>query len=367
MTPIPLCRPTVGPEELAAVGDVLASGHLVQGARVAAFEEALATRLGQPVAATSSGTAALHLALLALGVGPGDEVIVPGVTFPAPANAVEAVGARAVAADVDPERWALDPARAAAAMSARTRAVIVVHPFGVPADVPALRSLGVPIIEDAACALGATLDGRPCGTLGDVACFSFHPRKVITTGEGGALTSPDAGIVDRARRLRNHGMGPATGGDPGARFEEVGLNLRLSDVHAAVGVVQLRRLDALIDERAALAERARSFPLALLPGLFAPGAVVQSLVGLLPPGVDRAAVLAALAPRAEATVASYAIHRLAPWRGRPWATDAALPMAARIHDSGVTLPLWPGMGPDAIDEVGAALRDALLTTTGGEP
>lgn len=367
---VPLCRPTIGPEELAAVEDVLSSGHLVQGARVAAFEAAISARVaGQPVAATSSGTAALHLALLALGVGPGDEVVVPGVTFPAPANAVEAVGARVVAVDVDPERWALDPALVSAALGPRTRAVIVVHPFGVPADVPALRAAvgpGIPIVEDAACALGATLDGRPCGTLGDVACFSFHPRKVVTTGEGGALTSPRADLVERVRALRNHGMGAAPPGatDPGARFREVGLNLRLSDIHAAIGVVQMQRLGALIDERAALAERARraleGTGIALLPGLFAPGAVAQSLVGLLPPGVERAGFLAALAARGvEATVATYAIHRLAPWQERPWARDATLPLSARIHDAGVTLPLWPGMGPDKIDEVAATLHELL--------
>ena len=379
MAHVPLCRPALGSPERDGVAAVLASGHLVQGARVAAFEAGLSARLaGQPVAATSSGTAALHLALVALGVGPGDEVVVPGVTFPAPANVVEAVGARAVAVDVDPERWALDPTGLASAVGPRTRAVIVVHPFGVPADVAAVRAalgaLGrtVPIVEDAACALGASTPDGPCGTLGDVACFSFHPRKVITTGEGGAVTSADAALVERVRRLRNHGMGDAPAGAtdlPAARFWEWGLNYRLSDVHAAIGVAQLGRLDALVAERATLATRARAGlgdSVALLPGLFADGAVVQSLVGLLPPGTSRARFLAELSARGiEATVATYAIHRLTPWAGRPWAHDDALPLSAAIHDCGVTLPLWPGMGEDAMDEAVAAAREALAACQAG--
>lgn len=377
---VPLCRPAVGDAEAAAVAEVLASGHLVAGARVAAFEAALAERVaGQPVAATSSGTAALHLALLALGVGQGDEVVVPGVTFPAPASVVEAVGARAVAVDVDPLRWALDPARLAGAVGPATRAVVVVHPFGVPADVQAVRAAlqgaarPVAIVEDAACALGAAGPGGPCGTLGDVACFSFHPRKVVTTGEGGAVTSPDAALVARVRRLRNHGLGDVATADPGARFVEWGLNYRMTDVHAAVGLGQLARLDALVAERAALAERARvglagCWGIALLPGLFLPGAVAQSLVGLLALGTDRAAFFQALRGYGvEATVATYAIHRLAAWAGRSWARDGALPLSGAIHDRGVTLPLWPGMGDAAMDRVVAAVRAALEGhTDGGE-
>lgn len=368
---VPLCRPTLGPEELAAVEEVLASGQLVQASRVERFERACSDRLlGQPVAAVSSGTAALHLALLEVGVGPGDEVVVPALTFPAPANMVELLGATPVLVDVEPETCNLDPRRIEAALSHHTRAVIVVHQFGIPADMAGIRAAlrdrpDVVVIEDAACALGARIGDRPCGTLSDIACFSFHPRKVVTTGEGGAVTSSDAERVDRVRSLRNHGLtSTSADGTPGGRFAMPGFNLRMSEIHAAIGLVQLERLAWIVAERRSLAEQYRAAltgcPVRLLEGSFRDGAVVQSLVAVLPEGVDRAALIAALSEReVECTVASYGLHRLPALQWEPRSPDLAAPIADRIHDHGVTLPLYPRMGEDAVAKVAALLTELV--------
>ena len=209
--PIRLARPDVGEEELAAVREVLASGQLTMGPQVAAFEEAIARRSGRPRRSPSRpGTAALHLAMLALGIGEGDEVIVPAYTFPATANAVELTGARAVLVDVDPETFNVRPEHVAAAVTPRTRAVLAVHLFGRPVDWEELQTAvpqEVALVEDAAGALGARYRGTPCGALGLLGCLSFHPRKIVTTGEGGAVTTDEAELAASVRRLRHHGIG----------------------------------------------------------------------------------------------------------------------------------------------------------------
>jgi dTDP-4-amino-4,6-dideoxygalactose transaminase len=372
LTRIPLCKPALGADEEQALREVLASGHLVQGPRAAALEAELSRRLlGQEVAVVSSGTAALHLALLAADVGPGCEVVVPGLTFPAPAHVVELLGARAVPVDIEPRAWSIDPEALSAALGPSTRAVIVVHPFGMPADMAAIRKIlatrpDVALIEDAACALGAFTADGPCGALADFGCFSFHPRKIMTTGEGGAVVGRDSARMHRVRVLRNHGQDPEAA--PDDRFPVPGYNLRLSDLHAALGLVQVGRLDELIAARRALAERYRDrlagTDVAIPAGLFDAGAVAQSLVVLLPDGADRSAVLAGLlADEIEATVASYAIHRLAWFRGRYGLPADALPRASAVHDRGVTLPLYPGMDPSAVDRVATALT--RLVTHGG--
>ncbi|MBA3380244.1 MAG: aminotransferase class I/II-fold pyridoxal phosphate-dependent enzyme, partial [Actinobacteria bacterium] len=204
--PIRLARPDVGSAELAAVAEVIESGQLTMGAKVAEFEIALAGAVGTAhAAAVSSGTAALHLALLALEIGPGDEVIVPAYTFPATANVVQLCGAQAVLVDIDPDTFLVDPAAVAAAVTPRTRAVMAVHLFGRPVEWEALQTSApqeVVLVEDAAGALGARYRGTPCGALGVAACLSFHPRKIVTTGEGGAVTTDEAGLDEAVRRLR---------------------------------------------------------------------------------------------------------------------------------------------------------------------
>ncbi len=229
------------------MAEVLASGQLTMGAKVEELERALAGAVGTAhAAAVSSGTAALHLAVLALEIGPGDEVVVPAYTFPATANAVELCGARAVLVDVDPDTFLLDPAAVAAAVTPRTRAVMAVHLFGRPVAWEELQTAvpqEVALIEDAAGALGASYRGTPCGALGVLACFSFHPRKIVTTGEGGAVTTDEAGLDAAVRRFRHHGWVEV--GD----MPTPGFNYRLPDLLCALGIPQLERLEELLGAR----------------------------------------------------------------------------------------------------------------------
>jgi perosamine synthetase len=259
-------KPWLGDDEAEAAADAVRSGWVAQGPRVSAFESALATRVGADHAvACNSCTTALHLALVLLGIGPGDEVVVPSLSFIATANVVVHMGATPVFADVDFATLNLTPQTVAAVMTDRTRAVILVHQAGTPADIDAMRVVcdpaGVAIVEDAACAIGAEYKGRPIGSHSDLVAFSFHPRKVITTGEGGMLVVAREDWADRARGLREHG----TTASAAARhqsdsviiegYSEIGFNYRMTDIQAAVGLVQLGKLDAIVTRRRELAER----------------------------------------------------------------------------------------------------------------
>jgi dTDP-4-amino-4,6-dideoxygalactose transaminase len=257
---IQIALPALGEEEWQAVREPLLSGWLTQGPRVAAFERAFAERHQVTHAlATTSCTTALHLALAALDIGPGDEVIVPSFTWVATANAVLYCDATPVLCDVDCRTNNIDAASVALKLSPRTKAVIPVHLFGLCADMDGLREVlpaGVKIVEDAACAAGATYRGLSAGALGDLACFSFHPRKSITTGEGGMLVTNDGNLAARANVLRNHGASISEeqrhhGPQPYllSSFDELGFNYRMTDIQAAIGVVQLAKLDSFIDER----------------------------------------------------------------------------------------------------------------------
>jgi len=257
--PIQISQPDTGEEEWQATREPLMSGWLTQGPKVAAFERAFAQRHSvQYALAASSCTTALHLILAAMGIGPGDEVIVPAFTWVATANVVLYCGATPVFVDVDPKTFNIDPAQVARRVTARTKAVIVVHLFGLCADMDAVAAAapGVPIIEDAACATGATYTGRPAGSLGLAGAFSFHPRKSVTTGEGGMVTTNDAVLAERANMLRNHGASISeeqrhAGPRPYllADFNLLGFNYRMTDLQGAVGLVQLNKLDAYLDAR----------------------------------------------------------------------------------------------------------------------
>jgi perosamine synthetase len=339
-----LAWPDVGEEELNAIADVLASGQLTMGAKVAEFEAALAAACGVGhAAAVSSGTAALHLAVLALGIGPGDEVIVPAYTFPATANVVELSGARAVLVDVDPETFLVQPARVYEAATERTKAVMAVHLFGRPVDWEALQtavSPAVALVEDAAGALGARWQGMPCGGLGAVGCLSFHPRKIVTTGEGGAVTTNVEEYDAAVRRLRHHGIVAAADFD----IPEPGFNYRLSDVLCALGLTQLARLDALLAEH----ERVAALYTERLEHLVGTPAAAdgdrhgwQAYVVALD---RRDEALAALrADGIEAQIGTYALHRLGAYRDQgpfPGADAAferalALPFHTRLTDADV--------------------------------
>jgi perosamine synthetase len=276
---IPVMRPWLDQAEADAAAAAVLSGWVAQGPRVAEFEAAFARRIEAAHAvAVSSCTTGLHLALVLAGVGPGDEVVVPSLSFIATANAARYVGATPVFADVDPITFNLSPATIAPALTRATKAVVLVDQAGIPADIDAVRELcdplGVTVVQDAACAIGSTWRGQPVGARAQLAAFSFHPRKLLTTGEGGMLVTDDAEQAARGRRLREHGMSVSAAERHAAKgpvleqYLETGFNFRMTDIQAAVGLVQLGKLDAIIARRRALAERYQRL-LADVPGLAA--------------------------------------------------------------------------------------------------
>jgi dTDP-4-amino-4,6-dideoxygalactose transaminase len=358
---IRLAVPEIGEVEIQAVASVLRTGFLVQGPVVQAFEERMAAAVGTAHAvAVSSGTAALHLALLGLDVGPGDEVVVPGFTHPATANVVERTGARPVLVDIDLETFNVQPEAMRRAIGPRTKAIMPVHLFGVPAEMDRIVAglpRGVNVVEDAACALGSTYGGRKCGTLGRVACFSFHPRKVITTGEGGLLTTDDAALAERLRRLRNHGQVVENGR---GRFLEAGLNYRMTDFQAALGLAQMDRLPAILARRASVV-RAYVAALGDVPGVTTPrvpaGAEVgwQSFVVLLREGIDRDAVQARLREDGiETTLGTYALAAQPHYQAH-----SPLPSSLAAQQRSLSLPLHPRLSDADVGRVAACLRAAL--------
>jgi perosamine synthetase len=261
---IRLTIPSIEDDDLHAVAEVLRSGMLVQGANVAAWEEHLARVVGvRHAVAVSSGTAALHLAMLALGVGPGDLVLTTAYSWVATANVIRLCGAEPVFVDIDARTFNLSPDALEAKLKdlakdrgrlKRVKAILPVHAFGLPADMPAILATAgrydIPVVEDAACALGAACRGKPAGAWGKIGCFSFHPRKAVTTGEGGACTTDDDALARRIRILRNHGLDPQA---PGMDFVDVGFNYRMTDFQAALGRTQTAKLDRILAARRRLA------------------------------------------------------------------------------------------------------------------
>jgi len=347
--PIRLARPDVGDEELAAFGEVVRSGQLTMGPKVAEFEAALAGAVGTAhAAAVSSGTAALHVALLALGVGAGDEVVVPAYTFPATANVVELCGAKAVLVDVDPDTFVLDSSAVAAAVTQRTRAVMAVHLFGRPVDWEALETAvpqDVLLVEDAAGALGARYRGTPCGALGIAGCLSFHPRKIVTTGEGGAVTTDEPELDAAVRRLRHHGW--ETLGEMSAP----GYNYRLPDLLCAIGIPQVDRLEQLLAARERVAgwysERLEHFVLT-------PSAAAGDRHGWQAYVVQldrRDVALEVLRGEGiEAQIGTYALPRLAPYR-----EHGPFPGAERAFERALALPFATTTTEAEVDRVCAVL------------
>jgi perosamine synthetase len=341
---IRLARPDVGEEELAEIEAVLESGQLTMGPKVDELEGLLAGACGvEHAVAVSSGTAALHLAILALALEPGDEVLVPAYTFPATANVVALSGLRPVLVDVDPVTMNLDLEQVAAALGPRTRAVLAVHLFGRPLDWEALQAAvpdDVVLVEDAAGALGARRRGRPCGSLGRMGCLSFHPRKIVTTGEGGAVTTDDEDLADAIRSMRHHGW---SAGDMPAP----GVNYRLADVLCALGIPQVRRLDELLAARTALAaaytERLRGI-------VATPAADEGDVHGwqAYVVRIDRRdEVLAALRDRGiEAQIGTYAVHRLGAYAGQ-----GSFPGADEAYERALALPFHGQLSEDDVDRV----------------
>jgi perosamine synthetase len=369
---IPIIRPDVSFDEVADdLRAVLDSGQLTSGPYLQAFEAAVAEVVGvRHAIATTSATTALHLALHAAGVGSGDEVLVSDFTFPASGNVIVQVGAVPVLVDSAPDAFALDPEDAARKITTRTKAIMPVDPFGQPADAVAVgdlaRAHGLVVVEDAACALGSGGTGQDgiswqCGQWSLAGCFSFHPRKVVTTGEGGAVTTDDDELAERLRRLRTHG---AERTDAGIAFVEHGFNYRLSETAAVLGLAQLRRLDEILADRARTAERYDR----LLDGIDGievrrppPGErwSRQSQVLLLADDIDRDAVVASLAEAdVESTLGTYAMHAQ-PAFAHLGHQPGDLPNAWRAQQQSLTLPLVPRMEEAEVDRVVAVLVDVV--------
>jgi len=363
---VPFARPRFYGGEAEALAAVIESGWVSQGPRVQAFEQAFAERVGAEHAiATTNCTTALHLALYVAGVGPGDEVIVPSLSFIATANAVWHCGATPVFADVDPRTYNLDPVAAGRAITRRTKAIMPVHQIGLPADMDAFVALGrehgIAIVEDAACAIGAAYKGRPIGSIGTLSCFSLHPRKVITTGEGGMITTNDGELAERLRKLRQHAMDLSDLARHGAKdvlfesYPERGWNCRMTDLQAALGLCQLDALDEILAERNRQAARYNA-ALAHVPGIeipYEPEDVVRTwqsyAIRVLPGGpADRTELMRRLLRDGVATRRGVmAIHHEASYAGG----DLLLPHTEAAAREAMMLPLFPGLGDAAQDHV----------------
>jgi perosamine synthetase len=344
-----LAFPELGEEELAEVRAVFESGALTMGPKVQELEQLVAAACGvEHAVAVSNGTAALHLAVLALGIGPGDEVIVPAYTFPATASVVRLAGATPVLVDIDPATFNLDLARVYESVTPRTKAVLAVHLFGRPLDWEALQNAVPPdvlLIEDAAGALGARWRDMPCGGLGTMGCLSFHPRKIVTTGEGGAVTTQDEDLAASIRRLRNHGL------DAGADIVLPSTNYRLADILCAIGIPQLRRLDELLAGRARVADGYRQ---RLADVVDLPNADEGDTHGWQAYVVrlDRKdeALETLRAEGIEVQIGTYALHRLSAYRDQ-----GPFPGADAAFDRALALPLHSRLTDEDIDRVAAGV------------
>ena len=374
MSTIPIIRPFLGPEEAAAAGEAIASGWVAQGPRVARFEEAFAKKVGAAHAvAVSSCTTGLHLSLHVLGLAPGDEVIVPSLSFIATANAVRYVGATPVFADVEASTQNVTADTIERCLTPATRAVLLVHQGGVPANVAAIHELcderGITVVEDAACAIGSTFDGALIGSHSDLVVFSFHPRKVLTTGEGGMIATPRADWAERLRRLREHGMSVSAAARHNSRtpvaeqYLETGFNYRMTDIQAAVGLVQLTRLEDIVARRRDLAERYQKL-LGEIPGLEMARDPLygttnyQSFWIVLPDDfpVTRDDVLQRMMDNQISPRRGIMAAHLEPaYAGHP---HIELPVTERLTSRSVILPLFHQMTEDEQDRVVGVLRDA---------
>lgn len=381
---IPIAKPTIGESELLAVARPLTSGWLTQGPEVAAFEQEFAAAVGAPYAcAVSNCTTALHLALKAVGVSPGDEVITTSHSFIATANAIRYCGAVPVFVDVQPDTYNMDPRRTESLISERTRAILVVHQLGMPCDLQQLSAIatrhGLPLIEDAACASGSEIYwqgrweriGRPHGVI---ACFSFHPRKIITTGDGGMLTTADPELDRKFRRWRQHSMSVSDTARHSAKdvvfeeYPELGYNYRMTDVQAAIGRAQLTRLAGIVEERRSLAKKYDEL-LTKVEGLQLPAEPAwarsnwQSYCVRLPRHLSQKGVMRAMLDDGIATRRGVMCsHREPAYQKEPWRSEegpGALAESEALTAHAIILPLYVGMTGEDQERVVAALAGAL--------
>ncbi len=358
---IGISRPSLGAEEQDAVREVLESGHIASGPRTVAFEDAFAEACGTEHALlVNSGTAAVEVALRATGVSPGDEVLTTPFSFIASVNPLLLMGARPRFVDVDPRTYTLDPDLLEAAVTEKTKAILAVHLYGLPAGMDAVREVAerhdLAVVEDACQAHGATYRGKPAGGLGDVAAFSFYATKNLTMGEGGAVTTDDDEVAAFVRSYRNHGRPPSTGL---GTYEHVqcGNNFRTSDIHAAIGLVQLRRLGALNEQRRRNAERLSRALAGVVPAPFVPPDVepswhqytlrVHDRDRFVQEMRDRGVQCGVYYPRV-----LYEYPHLAEYA-------SPCPEAERAAREVVSLPVHPSLTEAELDAVAEAVRDVL--------
>jgi perosamine synthetase len=374
---VALALPCTGHEEWLALREPLESGWLTQGPKVVAFEKAFAARHKVPHAlAVTSATTGLHLALAALGVGPEDEVVVPAFTWVATANAAVYCGATPIFVDIDPVTFNMDTRDLVRRITPRTKAVIAVHLFGLCADMDAIRAVvpeGVHLVEDAACAAGASYKGQPAGSIGNVGVFSFHPRKSITTGEGGMITTRDSEIAARVEQLRNHGASISDEmrrGPPKPYqmpdYDVLGYNYRMTDIQGALGVVQLGKLDRLIDERDEAVKKYES-GLSGVPWLRLPARPSDSrhawqayvtYVDADRAPISRNRIMEGLERRGIATrPGTHAVHMLGYYRDRFGIAPEDYPGARNADQNSMALPLHNRMVPEDFEHVIAVLNE----------
>jgi len=367
-----LAKPSFDEREVEAVRRVLDSAWVIQGAEVEAFENAIAQmHQTRHCIAVSSGTAALHICYLALGIGAGDAVFIPSFAWPSAANMAMIVGARPVLVDVLPDTYNIDPADLQLRIRecirqkwGTPRAVVPVHEFGLAADMDTIlqiaKEYGLEVIEDAACALGAAYNEEPVGTIGKIGIFSFHPRKAITTGEGGAIVTNDDKLAEECRLWRNHGQ-TMIGGK--RDFLLPGLNYRMTEIQAAIGRVQLKKFPEILAKRRQIAEGYLTH-LADFPGLSLPTErpehTWQTFMFNLDEHLDREKVIHELALRGIAVgPGSISAHCLKVYQDRFGYVESTLPISHRLHERGLALPIYADMTTDNTKQVVNTLREVL--------
>lgn len=364
--------PFTDDDELSEIKNVFGTGYLTQGPKTEEFEASVKALLGcRNAVATSSATAALHLALVGIGIEAGDEVLVSDFTYPASANVIIQTGANPVCVDVLPDTYAMDAMDMQSRVTKKTKAVIVVHPFGLSADMDLIKDIAqkhnIYIIEDAACALGSKYKGNYCGTMGDVGCFSFHPRKSITTGEGGMMITELDELATKAKILRSHG---------GIRreyyfsFEEAGFNYKLSDISAAVGVAQLRKLRWIIEQRRDRAHRLGKM-LGGIDCITLPHDpddcfhTFQSYVITLDNNINRDKIIHRMRQRGvETTIGTYALHSQPVFNRKYQYKPGFLPVSHRLFCNSLTLPTSCNMTDEELVIVSESLKECLRAEAG---